>query len=229
MGRANHHWAQIVCRGLVDPKSKNLNPKYQITGNPIRNTVTEGSKEKGYALTGFTGERPVLLVMGGSQGAQAINDAIFALLPDLLETYDVIHITGRNKEIQLSSFDCAQDDNLIGNHYWSAEFITLELPDLYAITDLAVSRAGAGSIAELSANQIPAIYVPLRDVPHAHQEDNANIAQQQSLGKMLYQEKLTNQLIDALAEIVHCPLSIVHSQESSESHTIAQIISDSLA
>ena len=220
IGRANRvmsRWATKVCLGFGNPKSQIPNPKVEITGNPVRKVVTQGSREQGLKITGFSGERPVLLVMGGSQGAQAINEAVTNLLPDLLETYDVIHITGREKSSTISG----SADQRINDAYWQTEFVTDQLPHLYAISSIAISRAGAGSIAELSANGIPAIYVPLRHVPHAHQEQNALIAEEQNLGKMIYQENLKTELLHSLEKIQDTNPKI---QDTNAAEMIAKVI-----
>lgn len=135
-------------------------------GNPVRARVTHGQKEEGLRIAGFDGRKPVLLVMGGSQGALAINQAIGASLDSLLEGTDVIHLTGKGKAVAA---------NRPG--YYATEFGSDVLPHLYAATDLAVSRAGAGSIAELAACGIPAILVPIKGLAGDHQVKNAERAE----------------------------------------------------
>ena len=163
-GHANRivaRWAMQICTGFPS--------RHNHTGNPLRTGVTDGSKEEGLRITGFDGTKPVLLVMGGSQGAKAINEIVFEQLDDLLLRCDIIHVTGRGKYN-------AQLPNT--NHYYQTEFVNEELAHFYAATDLAISRAGAGSLAELSANAIASIVIPLRGVGHDHQYNNAKIAAQ---------------------------------------------------
>ena len=167
-GNANaivSRWASHICTGF--PLTTDNRQPTTYTGNPLRSGVTEGSKEEGLRIAGFDGTKPILLVSGGSQGAQAINDAITNQLDDLLLRCDIIHITGRGKyNHQLPNT----------NHYYQTEFANEELAHFYACTNLALGRAGAGSIAELAANGIPSIFVPLRGVGHDHQYRNALVS-----------------------------------------------------
>jgi UDP-N-acetylglucosamine--N-acetylmuramyl-(pentapeptide) pyrophosphoryl-undecaprenol N-acetylglucosamine transferase len=170
MGRANRFtskFATTVCLGFPPNNSpfSILNSQWIYTGNPVRKRTTKGDRYEGLRITGFSGGKPVLLVMGGSQGAQDLNEILHVHLSTLLTRVDIIHLTGHGKEIAGAM-----------PGYFPLRFATRELPHLYAITSLAISRAGAGSIAELSACCIPAVLVPLRGVAQDHQEKNARQA-----------------------------------------------------
>jgi UDP-N-acetylglucosamine--N-acetylmuramyl-(pentapeptide) pyrophosphoryl-undecaprenol N-acetylglucosamine transferase len=185
-------WADVICDGF--PQAVNVREegdteknRHVFTGNPIRPGITSGSKEEGLHITGFSGKRPVLLVLGGSQGAAALNDAIQSQLDQILKQWDIIHLTGRGKESDVRR-----------EGYWSIVFAHEELPHLYAITTVALSRAGAGSISELAANGIPLILVPLRDVGHDHQQKNAERVAVMGGCVLLDQEHLSNKLLSAL-------------------------------
>ncbi len=161
-GHANRlvaKWADHICTGF---ETTEVTEHMTWTGNPVRDGVTNGSREEGLRITGFSGERPILLVMGGSQGAKALNRFARERFGALHPLCDIVHITGPGKNMMKK-----QDG------YFPLEFAYEELPHLYAIADLAVSRAGAGSIAELAANGIPSLLVPLRGVAHDHQQKNA--------------------------------------------------------
>ena len=148
-------------------------------GNPIRARITQGKKEEGLRVAGLDGTKPVLLVMGGSQGAASINEAVTHQLDALLKICDVIHLTGKGKSITANK-----------PGYYATEFGSDVLPHLYAATDLAVSRAGAGSIAELGACGIPSILVPIRGLAGDHQVRNAERATEGGGAVTLAQEKL---------------------------------------
>jgi UDP-N-acetylglucosamine--N-acetylmuramyl-(pentapeptide) pyrophosphoryl-undecaprenol N-acetylglucosamine transferase len=169
MGRANRIISSIAKKTLL---AKDV-------GNPVRTRITSGKKEEGLRIAGFDGKKPVLLVMGGSQGAKAINEAIAANLDRILETCDVIHLTGTGKTVA---------KNKPGYH--ATEFGSDVLPHFYAATDLAVSRAGAGSIAELAACGIPAILVPIKGLAGDHQVMNAEDAEKTGAAIALPQEKI---------------------------------------
>lgn len=209
--------AERVCKGFPTKESE----KIAYTGNPVRPEITQGSKKRGYEITGFSGDRPVLMVTGGSQGAQALNDVVTALGETLLERFDVVHITGRGKA-GMETMD---------KHYRQWEFVTHELPDLYAIADVGLARAGAGSIAELAANAIPSVLSPLRNVPHAHQERNAKMAEEHGGFVMRYQEDLTDTLMQDLVKL--CTTSereaALRLHKSDAAREIADVVRNILA
>lgn len=130
--------------------------KKVVTGNPVRESILKGETERGYSTLGFSDVVPTILVMGGSQGAQKVNEAVFNIVADLVQHYQVIHICGKGK---LPS-DLKLDEKL-RDRYKTFEYVDKELADYYAITDLVVSRSGANSIAEIEALEIPAILVPI--------------------------------------------------------------------
>jgi UDP-N-acetylglucosamine--N-acetylmuramyl-(pentapeptide) pyrophosphoryl-undecaprenol N-acetylglucosamine transferase len=217
-GKANRliaRWAAIVCLGFPastpNPSSKgggehlNFAPPssrggrgpggWRHTGNPVRPSITRGSRVKGLALTGFSGTRSILLIMGGSQGAETINQVVVSDLPELLSSADIIHITGEGKTGAPSQ-----------PGYWSRPFAHEELADLYAITDLAISRSGAGSIAELAACGIPTILVPLPGLANDHQTVNAVVAQQSGGCIVLAQDALNAGLVAAAQPLMTDPV-----------------------
>lgn len=191
MGRANRfaaRFATTICTGFP------LHEKFVVTGNPIRAEVLRGRREEGLHITGFTGTRPILLVLGGSQGALAINRIILSHLPALLKLCDVIHITGPDKE-----------GASLRPGYWARDFALDELPHLYACATFALSRSGASSIAELAAFGIPAILVPLRGLAQDHQSANARSAEQTGGCVIVQQEILEEKLLLTVRQILREP------------------------
>lgn len=156
-------------------------------GAPVRKCVTEGSEKTGYELTGFNKDKPILLIIGGSQGARDVNQAVTDQLDTLLEEFQIIHITGHGKQTTAPKAG-----------YYAVEFADAELPHLYAIATVAISRAGAGATAELAANGIPTVLVPLRGVGHDHQQKNAEALSQSSLFTVLQQSELSSKLTPTL-------------------------------
>lgn len=186
MGRANRmvaRWASAVCMGF--PMTSG-NP-VRHTGNPVRPNITTGSRDEGLRITGLAGKRPVLLVIGGSQGAEALNGAVREHIGELLAVCDVIHLTGKGKK------GAAARDG-----YWSTEFAHAELPHLYAAASFALSRAGAGSISELAANGIPAILVPIEGLANDHQLRNAEIAHEHGGCILIRQRHMQDQLVQTV-------------------------------
>jgi len=166
MGKANAMIAPIatvICLGFSpSDEQRSFGVETIVTGNPVRTSVMKGNAKRARSLTHFTGKRPVLLVIGGSQGAQSLNSAVVMHLDKLLQVCDIIHLTGPGKK---------GGKRRAG--YFAREIIYKELSDLYAITDLALSRAGAGSISECIANTIPMFIAPIRAIAYEHQEKNA--------------------------------------------------------
>jgi UDP-N-acetylglucosamine--N-acetylmuramyl-(pentapeptide) pyrophosphoryl-undecaprenol N-acetylglucosamine transferase len=127
-----------------------LQSKLVVSGNPVRRRVLEGSAERGRRFCGFDGGRPVVLFSGGSQGAAQVNEIVAALLPDLTKLADVVHQRGNHPPPRPND-----------RHYVSFPFLIDEFPDILAAADLAVARAGAGTIWELATSSTPSVLVPL--------------------------------------------------------------------
>ena len=144
--------AEKVCCNF--PETLQLLPaeKAVLTGSPIRAELRQGNRIAALDLCGFTANKPVVMVIGGSLGAAAINKTVREALPKLLEDFQVIHICGKEKI-----------DNLLLNvpGYKQFEYVKTELKDLFALADVVVSRAGANAICELLALRKPNVLIPL--------------------------------------------------------------------
>ena len=153
-----------------------------FTGTPIRSALYAGSRERALAFTGLSGTKPVLLVMGGSLGAQRLNELVRAALPGLSETFDVIHLCGKGKN------DCG----CVACGYNQYEYIDRELPDLFALSDVVLSRAGANSVFELLALHKPSVLVPLTSAStRGDQLLNANYFEKKGYARVLDQNTAT--------------------------------------
>ncbi len=133
-------------------------------GTPIRAELFEGSASAGARFAGFDPEEnlPTFLVMGGSQGAQRINEALKEILPERLQSSRVIHIHGKGKSLGFSH-----------PRYRGYEFVSAELKDLFALADVVISRAGANSIFEFLALKKPMLLIPLEQGSRGDQVINA--------------------------------------------------------
>lgn len=148
-----------VCTGFP---LESLATPHIHTGNPVRSIIKQGSREEGMKMTGFSGTRPVLLVIGGSQGSLILNQAVTAHFQELLHIVDIVHLTGSGKPTHLTH-----------PSYFARAEVTTELPHLYALADLVLTRAGAGVLSELAALHKTALVTPLTGVAHDHQRLNA--------------------------------------------------------
>lgn len=212
LGRANRFislLARCICYGLpVVTASK----KRVYTGNPVTQSTVHGNTEQGYRRTGVPKELPVLLVMGGSQGAQALNEYITSVLQDVLQYCSVVHITGRGKQIPVTLPIQLQ------SRYFQAEFITNDMAHIYAITSVALSRAGSNSITELAASSIPSVLVPLRSVGHDHQQKNAELAAASNGFICMQQSELQTKFIPWV-QYMCSHTNVLHSMQTS-AHTL---------
>jgi len=125
--------------------------KTVLTGSPIRQELLHGERKKGLELCNWSeSDKPVMLVTGGSQGSVAINSCVREALPQLLEQLRVIHLCGKGNLSGLNFPD-----------YVEFEYVQDGLEDIYALANMAISRAGANTIFELLALRKPNILIPL--------------------------------------------------------------------
>lgn len=144
--------ATRVCTNFPETLKHLPQEKAVLTGSPIRQELFHGDRAKGLAFCGFNTRKPVILIIGGSLGAVAVNTAVRNILPDLLKEFQVIHLCGKDK----------LDKSLSGTEgYVQYEYIKDELSDLMAASDIMISRAGANAICEILALRKPNILIPL--------------------------------------------------------------------
>jgi len=148
--------------------------KMILAGNPIRNEILEGTKDIAKFLFQITGEKPVVLILGGSQGAKRINNVVLEILPDLLADLEVIHQAGVNNFEQVQKeVNVMLEKNQKKYYHLFPFFKEDKLKYAYKISDFVVSRAGSGSIFEIAALGKPSILIPLPGSAQNHQVKNA--------------------------------------------------------
>ncbi|WP_284638757.1 undecaprenyldiphospho-muramoylpentapeptide beta-N-acetylglucosaminyltransferase [Paenibacillus silviterrae] len=175
-------FASRVCVTFPETLRYLKSSKGECTGLPIRDRILEGKPLKGLTLCDFHSQKPVLLVMGGSLGAQAINRIIREELDALLERYQIIHICGKGH------VDAVFEGR---RGYKQFEYVSQELPDLLACADVVVSRAGSTSIFEFLALQKPMLLIPLSlQASRGDQILNAKSFQQQGYCRVVQEEEL---------------------------------------
>lgn len=159
------------------------------TGTPFREELFTGKREAARRRFGFTENKPLLLVTGGSQGAAAINDAVRGALPELLKTFDILHLCGKGK------LDESKKDT---PGYVQVEYLSEGMNDAYAATDLVLSRAGSNTICELLALRKPHLLIPYPAAGGGSRGDqivNAQSFQQKGYSQVLEQAALTPQTL----------------------------------
>lgn len=192
--RIASHFTDHVCVSFEDTLKDLKKNNGTYTGTPIREELYHGSPERALAFTGLSGKKPVLLCMGGSLGAQRLNELLREALPDLLRTFDIIHLCGHGKT----------DPDLHQQGYVQYEFIEKELPDLFALSDIVLSRAGANAVFELLALHKPSVLVPLTlSSTRGDQLLNARYFQKKGFAEILDQNTATKEDLSSLVHQVY--------------------------
>ncbi|MCI7468990.1 MAG: undecaprenyldiphospho-muramoylpentapeptide beta-N-acetylglucosaminyltransferase [Lachnospiraceae bacterium] len=158
-----------------------------LTGSPIRQQLLHGDRQKALEFTGLKGDRHILLIIGGSLGSVFINNAVRGALDDLLQKFEIIHLCGKGN----------LDPSLDGKEgYVQYEYISKELPDLFAAADLVISRAGANAICELLALHKPNILIPLsRNASRGDQILNAESFKKQGFSYVIEEEDVNEKTL----------------------------------
>lgn len=189
--------------------AESLGKKGVCTGTPLRDSLFRGSKDiarKKFNLDG----KPVILIMGGSLGAKAINDNLRLVLGRLLPIFNIVHICGKGKK----------DDTIKLKGYIQLEYVNEELPDIMALSDIVVSRAGSNSINEFLALHKPMLLIPL---PALHsrgdQLDNADEFEQLGYAMKLLEEDITpDRLVNNIKDLYDNRKKFIETMKNSGAH-----------
>ncbi len=178
------------------PETMNYLPaeKAVLTGSPIRQELLTGNRIAALDLCGFTADKPVILVIGGSLGSVAVNTAVRDALPELLKTFQIIHLCGKGK----------LDESLTDQKgYKQFEYISEELRDIFALADIVISRAGANAICELLALHKPNLLIPLSaNASRGDQILNARSFERQGFSMVLEEEAVNKEtLLSAVQQL----------------------------
>ena len=188
-------FASKVCCNFPETLQYLPKDKAVHTGSPIRQELFSGNREAGLAFTGFSADKPVILIMGGSIGSKFINNAVWSSLDTLLEKFQIVHLVGKGN---------INSEYVGRNGYQQYEFISEQLNDVFAMTDIMISRAGANSISEILALKIPNILIPLSAAAsRGDQILNAASYEKQGFSTVLQEEELTGELLVSSVEDVY--------------------------
>ena len=179
--------AKKVCCNFPETLKMLPPDKAVLTGSPIRAELAQGNKLSGLDMCGFTANKPVIMVIGGSLGAASVNKAVREALPQLLEDFQVVHICGKDKV-----------DNLLLNTagYKQFEYVKAELKDLFAMADVVISRAGANAICEILDLKKHNILIPLpSSSSRGDQLLNARSFESQGFSIVIDEDDLTTSLL----------------------------------
>lgn len=187
--------AKKVCCNFPETLKYLPSEKAVLTGSPIRKELFNGNPQNALKLCNFPNhDKPVLLIIGGSLGSKIVNEAVRKILPELLDNFYVIHLCGKGN----------LDNSLTGTiGYAQFEYANEELTDMFALADIAISRAGANSICELLALHKPNILIPLSAAAsRGDQVLNAKSFKKQGFSYVIEEENLTEStLLDAVKDV----------------------------
>ena len=209
--------AKKICCNF--PETMRLLPadKAVLTGTPIREELGLGDKEVGKKLCGFEDDKPVLMVIGGSLGAQSVNETVRYALPRLLPYFNVVHICGKEKMDNLK---------LTVPGYKQFEYVKNELKDIFAMADIVVSRAGANSICELLALKKPNILIPLSTKSsRGDQMLNARSFEQQGFSLVIDNDDLDEDiLVETIEDLYKNREKFIENMNKSNLHSATNTI-----
>jgi UDP-N-acetylglucosamine--N-acetylmuramyl-(pentapeptide) pyrophosphoryl-undecaprenol N-acetylglucosamine transferase len=186
IGLANRITSRFATRialsfpSALDELAPRLRAKAEVFGNPVRGVIFNGDRDEAVRICGFDpadNDLPAVYVTGGSQGARVINRAVEAALPNLLTFCRIVHQCGRQPAGDEQDYDRLQArvaalPAALQRRYYVTRFVAEEIKHVFALADVVVGRAGAGTVTEICTLGKPAIYVPL--VPTGGDEQNRN-------------------------------------------------------
>lgn len=217
--------ATKICANFPETVKYLPSEKAVLTGTPIRKELFSGNNIKGLNFCGFSANKPVILIIGGSSGSKAINDIIRGMLPTLLRDFQVIHLCGK---------DNLDERFLDTPGYVQYEYIKAELSDLFACADLVISRAGANAICELLALRKPNILIPLPAASsRGDQILNAESFERQGYSQVLKEEELSvSRLLEAIKAVMDNRHKYIEAMNQSELNnsidTIVKLIKETI-
>lgn len=199
--------AKKVCCNFPETLQTLPPDKAVLTGSPIRLELSKGNAEAAYKLCDFHSSKPVIMVIGGSLGATNINKLVREALTELLKDFQIVHICGKEKV-----------DNLLltTKGYKQFEYVKSELKDLFAMSDLVISRAGANAICELLALKKPNLLIPLCNGSRGDQILNASSFESQGFSMVLQEDDIIpTLLVDKVHELYFTRQSFIDVMEKS--------------
>lgn len=210
--------AKKICCNFPETLNHLPKDKAVLTGSPIREELSKGNKLAAYEVCGFTANKPVIMVIGGSLGSVAINKAVREALPSLLQDFQIVHICGKEKI-----------DNLLltTKGYHQFEYLKAELKDIFAMADIVISRAGANAICEILALKKPNLLIPLPATSsRGDQILNAASFESQGYSMVVSEDDLTKELLVAKIQELYCNRNtyIKSMEESEQSDSIKTIM-----
>ena len=202
----------IICTSFKDTAESLPNGVY--VGSPIKQVlVSQSDKTRIRQQYNLTSNKPICLVIGGSQGAVSINKAVEESLDFILKTHQVLHITGKGKMNSIKKAD-----------YHAVEYVE-NMSALLSIVDIAITRGGSNVLFELLSNQIPMLIIPLSRGSRGDQVQNARYFEQKGYAITLPESQLSKQTLEESFEklIALSPVIKASTKHAVPSDTLTKI------
>lgn len=211
-------FAKKVCYTFPESGKHMDSDKACLTGLPVRTEIPLGNRMQGLKRCGFSSIKPVLMIIGGSQGSENINRAVRQVLQQLLETFQICHICGKgNVKPELEGV----------KGYRQYEYVHEGLPDAFASADVIISRAGATVLFEILACKKPSLLIPLsKNASRGDQILNAESFKNHGYSDVLQEEELSGEsLVNSVVELFkNRALYIKAMQESASANSVDKIV-----
>jgi UDP-N-acetylglucosamine--N-acetylmuramyl-(pentapeptide) pyrophosphoryl-undecaprenol N-acetylglucosamine transferase len=207
-------WAKKVLASFEASKRYLPESGTIITGNPIRREIVEQTREKGREKLNLSGETFTLVITGASQGARSINSAVLKSLPRWKKQgWQVLHLVGRNnyEEMKKATESYVND---FKEEYRCIDY-TEDMASVYASADLVVARAGASTLAEITARGLPAVLIPYPYAADNHQEKNARWVEETGGAKVILDSVVEEELCDVVVELAANKTKLYEMSKSS--------------
>lgn len=210
--------AKTVCTTFPETLKYIKGKKGVYTGSPIRKELFDSNKARGLNICGFSGDKPVILSMGGSLGAVKINNALRKALPSLIKDFQIVHLCGKGN----------LDESLLNmKGYKQFEYVNEELKDIFAASDVIISRSGSNSISEFLALKKPSLLIPLStNASRGDQILNAKSFEKQGFSKVLVEENIDNIEVEVRDLYKNRNKYILSMNESNKANGVDRIIKE---
>ncbi len=205
MGKANEiarSFARAIIVSYAELATSLAHPHVHTWGIPIRKVFMSNPSPEAIANLGIDPNRPLILVLGGSQGAERINELILDSLDELLQEYSIVHQTGPSQlELCTLSANSLIPDTERRQHYHPLAFLEASLlNDAYHMAQLVISRGGSNSIYEIALHAKPAIIIPIPETISHDQRTNAYSYARTGAAIVLEEENMSDNLLQAEIE-----------------------------
>ncbi|MCF7835869.1 MAG: undecaprenyldiphospho-muramoylpentapeptide beta-N-acetylglucosaminyltransferase [Candidatus Marinimicrobia bacterium] len=199
-GKVNKWASKFAERIAISfPESSTYLPKGKtaLTGTPVRKSLIGLNREEGVEAFDLEDNVPTILVLGGSQGSQKINDAVVDISKELVNSFQIIHQCGiKNIKDTEGRIKISLQESLFANRYHVLPYLNdSQMRNAASVANLVISRGGSGSIYEIATWGIPSIIIPLKNSAQDHQKENAYNYARTGAAKVIEEKNLLSQIL----------------------------------